>query len=99
MKHSQKLLVSMKRYVSNMNVAYLQADQAFNILDNSITVAEENLQNPPSTTYFLPSPPPEDEVEEDTNLSDVSSSADDEAASVKTNDLTPAYLHDSELKA
>jgi hypothetical protein len=62
-------------------------------------VAEENLQNPPSTTYFLPSPPPENAVEEDINLSDVSSSADDEAASVKTNELTPAHLHESELKA
>jgi hypothetical protein len=77
----------------------IQADHAFNTLDNSITVAEENLQNPPSTTYFLPSPPPEAEVEEEINLSDVSSSSDEEAASVKTNDLTPAHLQESELKA
>ena len=76
----------------------LQADHAFNILDNSIAVAEENLQNPPSTTYFLPSPPPEDQVGEDINLSDFSSSADDDAASVKTIELTPAHLRESELK-
>jgi hypothetical protein len=76
----------------------IQADHAFNVLDNSITVAEENLQNPPSTTYFLPSPPPEAEVEEEINLSDVSSSTDEEA-SVKTNDLTPAHLEEEELKA
>ena len=83
----------------------VQADQAFNTLDKSITVSEENLLNPPSSTYFLASPPPEEEEEEeeeDVNLSDISPSDADEAgetASVKTDDLTPAYLHDSELKA
>ena len=81
----------------------MQADQAFNTLDNSITVSEENLLNPPSTSYFLPSPPPENE--EDTHLSDVSSSeggeddADDDQASVKTDQLTPAHLYEEELKA
>lgn len=81
----------------------LQADQVFNTLDHSITVSEENLLNPPSTSYFLPSPPPENE--EDTHLSDVSSSedgeddADDDQASVKTDQLTPAHLYEVELKA
>jgi len=92
----------MKLYNSRLINVDFKADHAFNTLDNSITVAEENLQNPPSTTYFLPSPPPEDEmeIEEDINLSDVSSSsANDDAASVKTDDLTPAHLRDAELKA
>lgn len=81
----------------------MQADQAFNTLDNSITVSEENLLNPPSTSYFLPSPPPENE--EDTHLSDDSVSeddeddADDDQASVKTDQLTPAHLYETELKA
>jgi len=98
MKHSQKLLVSMKRYVSNMNVAYLQADQAFNILDNSITVAEENLQNPPSATYFLPSPPPEEEMDEEEEEM-VSESEEGDEDSVRTGELTPAHLTPDELKA
>jgi hypothetical protein len=81
----------------------LQADQAFNILDNSIAVSEENLLNPPSTSYFLPSPPPENG--EDTHLSDVSSTegeendADDDQASVKTDQLTAAHLYEVELRA
>jgi len=99
MKLSQKLLVSMKRYVSPMNVPYVQADQAFNILDNSVTIAEENLQNPPSATYFLPSPPPEEEMEEVEEEIEVSESEQGEEDSVKTGELTPAHLKPDELKA
>jgi hypothetical protein len=80
----------------------LQADQAFNTLDASIAVAEENLNNPPSSTYFLPTPPLEDEVEVETDLTDVSDDFDDdqdEVSSIKTDELTTAYLNETELKA
>jgi len=73
-------------------------------------VAEENLQNPPSESYFLPSPPPE--AEEDEDLSDLGSSDEDmdmdeaeeneddgDSASVKTVELNPSYLTELELKA
>jgi len=71
-------------------------------------VAEENLQNPPSDSYFLPSPPPE---AEDEDLSDLGSSDedldeaeeneedDDSSVSVKTVDLQPSHLTELELKA
>jgi hypothetical protein len=79
----------------------LQADQAFNTLDASITVAEENLNNPPSSTYFLPTPPLEDELEEETDLTEISDDFDDdqdEVSSIKTDELTTAYLNETELK-
>lgn len=77
----------------------IQADQAFNTLDKSITASEENLLAPPSETYFLPSPEPGND--DDTDSSDLSSDVDEsaEVQSVKTEDLTPAHLRESELKA
>ena len=74
-------------------------------------MAEDNLQNPPSESYFLPSPPPD--AEEDEDLSDLGSSDedmdldeaedneedDDSGASVKTVDLKPSHLTELELKA
>lgn len=84
-----------------LNTNDLQADQAFNKLDNIITVSEENLQNPPSENYFLPSPPPEDT--EDIDLSDEHSEAADDnendVPSVRTDELTPSHLYEPELKA
>lgn len=73
-------------------------------MDASITVSEQNLQNPPSTTYFLSSPPPEgDDDDDEADLSDVSSKEEedvaDDTASIKTDDLTPAHLLETELKA
>ena len=59
-------------------------------------MAEQNLLNPPSETYFLPTPPPMEEVA----ISDVSSSEDEgDDVSVKTADLTSAHLSEIELKA
>jgi len=60
------------------------------------------LNNPPSSTYFLPTPPLEDEVEDETDLTEVSEDFDDEqdeVASIKTDELTTAHLHEAELKA
>jgi hypothetical protein len=79
-------------------------DQAFNTLDTTITVSEDNLLNPPSTAYFLPTPTldGEDEiVPSDVGVSSDPSDDedDDDAASVKTDDLQPGHLLESEIKA
>lgn len=60
--------------------------------------------NPPSTTYFLPTPPREGADEAlGSDSSDLSSDEDEmdeqDAGSIRTDDLTPSNLHASELKA
>ena len=65
-------------------------------------MSEENLLNPPSSTYFLPNPSLDEQVEPVlSEVSSVSSDQEDEidAASVKTDDLTPAHLLEPEIKA
>ena len=74
----------------------LQADHAFNFVDNVIEAAEQNLEKPPSETYFLPTPPPVEDVESSA-LSSSEDAVDD--ASIRTADLTPAHLSESELRA
>jgi hypothetical protein len=71
-------------------------DQAFNTLDSSIAVSEENLANPPSATYFLPTPPPADlpPAEDPPLLED----SDEEEGTIRTSDLTSAHLNESEIK-
>jgi hypothetical protein len=108
MKPSLKQLVFMKLYTPLYGLTNAQADQSFNTLDNSIAIAEENLQNPPSESYFLATPPPDADEDEDLSSlgpsdedmdSDSTEEGDhDDAASVKTVDLKPSHLNDLELK-